>query len=77
MAKSKKKENGLAEAFAAADEAKANAEAEKAVAPVEAPETEKAEAGEAKANAEADKKEANSADALKLRKFGKFQGKGK
>ena len=35
------------------------------------------EAGEAKANAEADKKEANSADALKLRKFGKFQGKGK
>ena len=51
MAKSKKKENGLAEAFAAADEAKANAEA--------------------------DKKEANSADALKLRKFGKFQGKGK
>ena len=36
-----------------------------------------AEAEEAKANAEADKKEANSADALKLRKFGKFQGKGK
>ena len=36
-----------------------------------------AEAEEAKANAEADKKEANSADALKLRKFGKFHGKGK
>lgn len=36
-----------------------------------------AEAGEDKANAEADKKEASSADALKLRKFGKFQGKGK
>lgn len=36
-----------------------------------------AEAEEAKANAEADKKEANSTDALKLRKFGKFQGKGK
>lgn len=36
-----------------------------------------AEAEEAKANAETDKKEANSADALKLRKFGKFQGKGK
>ena len=36
-----------------------------------------AEAEEAKANAEADEKEANSADALKLRKFGKFQGKGK
>ena len=36
-----------------------------------------AEAEEDKENAEADKKEANSADALKLRKFGKFQGKGK
>ena len=36
-----------------------------------------AEAEEAKANAEADEKEANSADALKLRKFGKFTGKGK
>ena len=57
MAKSKKKENGLAEAFAAADEAKANAEEEK---------TEKAV-----------KKSANSADALKLRKFGKFGLKGK
>lgn len=57
MAKSKKKENGLAEAFAAADEAKANAEEEK---------TEKAV-----------KKAANSADALKLRKFGKFGLKGK
>lgn len=54
MAKSKKKENGLAEAFAAADEAKANAEAEKAV-----------------------KKSANSEEALKLRKFGKFGKKGK
>ena len=36
-----------------------------------------AEAGEAKANAEANKKEENSAEELKLRKFGKFQGKGK
>ncbi len=56
MAKSKKKENGLAEAFAVADEAKANAEAEK---------TEKAV-----------EKAANSAEALKLRKFGKFGKKG-
>ena len=53
---------------------KANAEADKK----EANSAEAfAEAGEAKANAEADKKEANSADALNLRKFGKFQGKGK
>ena len=51
---------------------KKTTEAEKAVDPVEAPETEKAEAEKPKST-----KKVKPADALALRKFGKFKGKGK